>query len=474
MRVAFLAAVSFALAVLSARAAVPPPGPMPPAENRRLAHDIFRDIVEIRSVHDVGTREVAGVLVRYLRAGGFGDAELQVLPEEKYPNQVNVVVRLKGSGKGRPILWNGHTDVVEAKPADWSLPPFRFTENDGYFYGRGTTDMKDEDAAVAAALIRLKQEKFVPERDLIVAFTADEEVGQEQNGMAYLLAAHRPLVDAEIAINPDGGSGEYAGGKRLDFALETAQKTYVTFTLEATNRGGHSSEPRPDNAIYQLAEGLVKLSRYEFPFETNETTRAYFGKAAQSQSGQMHADMLALARLPLDAAAAQRVARDPSYNAILRSTCVATMLSGGHQENALAQRASATVQCRIMPDATVPGTRAAIEKALADPGIKVSVLGTVERSNPSPMNAKLFAAVEQVVQSMWPGVPVVPRMFAGASDSIFTRRAGITSYGVGGGWNDIEDIRMHGRDERHEIADFYSSVEFTYRLMKSLSRASWP
>jgi acetylornithine deacetylase/succinyl-diaminopimelate desuccinylase-like protein len=474
MRRPLLLALSLALAQLSARAAAPPPGPMPPADNQKLARAIFGDIVEIRSVHDVGTRAVAEVLVRYLKAGGFSDSEIRVLPEEKYPNQVNVVVRLKGSGKARPILWNGHLDVVEAKPEDWSLPPFRFTEKDGYFYGRGTSDMKDEDAAVAATLVRLKQEKFVPERDLIVAFTADEEVGQEQNGMAYLLAQHRPLVDAELAINPDGGSGEYADGKRLDFGVETAQKTYVTFTLETTNRGGHSSEPRPDNAIYQLAAGLVRLSHFEFPFETNATTRVYFAKASQLQSGQMRADMQALAALPLDGATAQRVARDPAFNAILHSTCVATMLAAGHQENALAQRATATVQCRIMPDATVEGTHTAIEKAIADPGIKVSVLGTVERSDASPVNPKLPGAVQQVVQSMWPGVPVVPRMFAGASDSIFTRSAGIPSYGIGGGWNDIHDIRMHGRDERHEIADFYSSVEFTYRLMKTLSRANWP
>jgi acetylornithine deacetylase/succinyl-diaminopimelate desuccinylase-like protein len=462
-----------ALVQLPARAAAPPPGPMPPAANQRLAHDILRDLIAVRSVHEAGTREVAAVMVRYLKAGGFSDSEIQVLPEEKYPNQVNVVVRLKGTGKARPILWNGHLDVVEAKPEDWSLPPFRLTEKDGYFYGRGTSDMKDEDAVVAAALIRLKQEKFQPERDLIVAFTADEEVGQEQNGMDYLVREHRPLIDAEIALNPDGGSGEYADGRRLDFGVETAQKTYVTFTLETTNRGGHSSEPRPDNAIYQLAAGLIRLSHFEFPFETNDTTRAYFAKASELQSGEIRSDMRALGAQPLDLAAARRVARDPAFNAILHSTCVATMLSGGHQENALPQRATATVQCRIMPSATVEGTRAAIEKAIADPGIKVAVLGTVERSDASPVNTKLLSAVQQVVQSMWPGVPVVPRMFAGASDSIFTRRAGIPSYGVGGGWNDIHDDRMHGRDERHEVADFYSSAEFTYRVMKSLTRASW-
>jgi acetylornithine deacetylase/succinyl-diaminopimelate desuccinylase-like protein len=365
-------------------------------------------------------------------------------------------------------------DVVEAKPKDWSLPPFQFIEKDGYFYGRGTSDMKDEDAAIAASLIRLKKEGFVPDRDIIVAFTADEEVGEEQDGMWYLVREHRALVDAEMAVNPDGGSGEIDRGKRLDFGVETSQKTYVTFTLETTNKGGHSSEPRPDNAIYQLANGLVRLEHYQFPFKTNATTRMYFAKTAPTQTGQMRTDMQTLAAPQLDLEAAKRVAADPAFNSILHSTCVATMLSGGHQENALAQSATATVQCRIMPDETADGTKAAIEAAIADPGITVQPLGVVVSSGESPVNPNLMASVQQVVQSMWPGVTVIPNMSAGASDSIFTRQAGIPSYGIGGGWDDIHDIRMHGRDERHEIGDFYSSVEFTYRLMKQLSQAGPP
>jgi acetylornithine deacetylase/succinyl-diaminopimelate desuccinylase-like protein len=384
---------------------------------------------------------------------------------------VNVVVRLKGSGKGKPILWNGHMDVVEAQPRDWSLPPFQFIEKDGYFYGRGTSDMKDEDAAVAAALVRLKKERFIPDRDIIVAFTADEEVGEQQDGMWYLVREHRALVDAEFAINPDGGSGEIDNGKRLDFGIETSEKTYVTFMLEAINKGGHSSEPRTDNAIYQLANGLVRLERYEFPFKTNATTREYFARTALTQTGRTRTDMQALAASELDQAAARRVAADPPFNAILHSTCVATMLSGGHQENALAQRATATVQCRIMPDESVAGTQAAIQAAVADPGVTVKQLGAVVSAGESVLNPKLMDSVQAVVQSMWPGVTVIPNMAAGASDSIFTRQAGIPSYGIGGGWNDIHDIRMHGRDERHQIDDFYSSVEFTYRLMKELSQA---
>jgi acetylornithine deacetylase/succinyl-diaminopimelate desuccinylase-like protein len=244
-----------ALVLVSAGAAgapmVPPPGQVPPSDNRKLAHDIFRDIVEVRSVHDVGTAGVANILVRYLKANGFTDSQISVAPETKYPKQVNVVVRLKGKGLGKPVMWMCHMDVVDARPEDWSLPPFKFTEKDGYFYGRGTSDMKDEDAAVAASLIRLKKERFVPDRDIIAAFTADEEVGLEQDGPTFLLTHTRALVDAGLVINPDGGSGEIQDGKRLDFSIETVQKTYMTFKMETANRGGHSSEPRPDNANYQ-------------------------------------------------------------------------------------------------------------------------------------------------------------------------------------------------------------------------------
>ncbi|HEX3945528.1 MAG TPA: M20/M25/M40 family metallo-hydrolase, partial [Rhizomicrobium sp.] len=242
-------ALTFGALVLACSSAalaanIPPPGPVPPADNQKLAHDIFRDIVEVRSVHDVGTKGVADILIRYLKANGFSDSEINVVPETKYPRQVNVVVRLKGKGKGKPVMWMGHMDVVDARPEDWTLPPFKFTERDGYFYGRGTSDMKDEDAAIAASLIRLRKEHYVPDRDIIAAFTADEEVGLEQDGPTFLVTHKRDLVDAGLVINPDGGSGEILDGKRLDFSVETVQKTYMTFKLETTNKGGHSSEPR--------------------------------------------------------------------------------------------------------------------------------------------------------------------------------------------------------------------------------------
>ena len=359
------------MALAGAAPNTPLPGPMPPADNQKLAHDIFRDIVEVRSVHNVGTKGVADILVRYLKANGFSDSEISVVPETKYPHQVNVVVRVKGKGRGKAVMWMGHMDVVDARKEDWSpgLDPYKFTQKDGYFYGRGTSDMKDEDAALAASLIRLKKEHYVPDRDIIVAFTADEEVGLEQDGPTFLLTHKRDLVDAGLVINPDGGSGEIQDGKRLDFSIETVQKTYMTFRMETANRGGHSSEPRPDNAIYRLANGLMKLSQYQFPFKTNTTTRAFFQTIATGASGQKRSDLLAMAKLPVDEAAAGRLAKDTSLNAILHTTCVATMLKAGVQENALPSGADATIQCRVFPGESVEQTRATRAKVAADPGI---------------------------------------------------------------------------------------------------------
>jgi acetylornithine deacetylase/succinyl-diaminopimelate desuccinylase-like protein len=444
--------------------------PMPPLANQRLAHDIFKQIIEIRSVHHVGTKAVAEVLASRFKAAGFAAADIHLVSDKKYPHQVNLIVRLRGHGKDKPVLWMSHLDVVEAKPEDWSEPPFKFIEKDNYFYGRGTSDTKGEDAAVAAALIRLKQEGYVPDRDIIAVFTADEEVGLEQDGVDYLFKHHPELVAAGLVINPDGGTGEYAEGKRLDFGIETSQKIYITYELEVTNKGGHSSEPRSDNAIYILANGLEKLSHYEFPFSLNTTTRLYFQRMAGNETGQLHADMIAVAQDKPDLIAASRLAKKVAYNAILHTTCVPTMLSAGHQENALPQRATATVQCRVMPDETAEQTQLAIKNAISNSEIKIKRIGSVIQAPESTPTPALLSSVEKVAHSMWPGVIVAPMMIAGATDSLFTRHVGIPTYGIGGSWNDINDIRWHGKNERLDQNVFYSDVEFTYRLMKELSR----
>lgn len=449
-------------------------GPLPPEANQKIAHDIFRDLVEIRSVHEVGTQGTADVIVKYLKANGFTDEEIHVVPETRYPHQVNVVARLKGKGQGKPVMWICHMDVVDARAQDWSVPPFKFMQKDGYFYGRGTADMKDEDAAVAAALIRLKREHYVPDRDIVVAFTADEEVGLEQDGPQFLVRQRKDLVgDVGLVINPDGGSGEIRNGKRLDFAVETVQKTYMTYRMETINKGGHSSEPRPDNAIYQLAGGLDRLAHYVFPYKTNATTRAFFAGIAREADGQRGMDLLALSKAPVDTAAAARLAQDPAMNAILHTTCVATMLQAGVQENALPSSATATIQCRVFPGESAEQVRSTLARVAADPTIKVSLADPVMPAPETVPDAKVMDAVAAVVHGMWgKDIPVMPMMAAGASDSIFTRAAGIPSYGVGGGWNDVDDIRMHGRDERDAIGNFYQTVEFTYRLMHQLTTAS--
>jgi len=316
----------------------------------------------------------------------------------------------------------------------------------------------------------LKQEHFVPARDIIAAFTADEEVGLEQDGPAWLLKTHRDLVDAGMVINTDGSSGEIDHGKRKDFTIETSQKTYVTFSLDVYNKGGHSSEPRPDNAIYQLAKALTLLSQYQFPIALTPTSRDYLRQTASFESGQKRADMLAVAAERPDLAAAKRLTGDVALNAILHSTCVATMLKAGVQENALPAHAEAIVQCRIMPGEMPEATRQTIARVLGDPEIKVSMMGFVVSAGESPMPAASRASVEKIVHGMWPGVPVIASMSAGASDSIFTRNAGLASYGISGAWEDEHDVRAHGRDERLQVDDFYSGTEFTYRLMKELAQ----
>ena len=369
------------------------------------------------------------------------------------------------------MLFLGHLDVVEAKPEDWSVDPFKLTEKDGWFYGRGTIDMKDGDAAMLESLIRLKRERFVPERDLIVAFTADEEAGGDSNGPAFLLKEHRDLIDAGLVINLDGGGGNYKNGERFAFELGTSEKTYVTYTLETTSPGGHGSLPGPDNAIYRLADGLGRLETFRFPVMLTATTRAGFGKYAELEPGPESADMRAVAQLPFDPAAAERLSSIVRLNAQLRTTCVATLISGGHAENALPQRAKATIQCRMMPGDTAEQVQAALTAVLNDAKISVTLDAPPIVSPESPPTPQITARATRVVHSMWPGVPLVPTMATGFSDDRQTRNAGMPSYDLSGVWQDVDENRAHGRDERVGVREFDESVEYTYRLMKEMSQA---
>jgi acetylornithine deacetylase/succinyl-diaminopimelate desuccinylase-like protein len=331
--------------------------------------------------------------------------------------------------------------------------------------------MKDGDAALVESLIRLKREKFVPDHDVIVAFTADEEAGGDSNGPAFLLKEHRDLIDASLVVNLDGGGGNTRNGERLFFEVGTSEKTYVTYTLETTSPGGHGSLPGPDNAIYRLAAGLVRLQAFKFPVVLTATTRASFDKLAALESGSVAADMHAVAQSPPDLGAAERLSQNVRLNAELRTTCVVTLISGGHAENALPQRAKATVQCRMLPGDSAENVQQLLVGVLADPAIRVTLDAPPIVSPESPPTPQIMKRVALLAHSMWPDVPIIPTMATGFSDDRQTRGAGMVSYDISGVWEDVDENRAHGKDERVGIQAFDESVEFTYRLIKSMSSA---
>ncbi len=458
------------------------PAPVPPAADQELARDIFKSLIEINTTHAYGSTQAAKAIQGWLLTAGYSPDDVVLLAPPDHPTKGNVVVRIHGaakhaagSGAGshqlKPVLFLGHLDVVEAKPEDWSTDPFKFTEKDGYFYGRGTIDMKDGDAALVESLIRLKRERYVPERDLIIAFTADEEAGGDANGPAFLLAHHRDLIDAGLAINLDGGGGELKNDALLKFDLGTSEKTYVTYTLETTSPGGHGSLPGPDNAIYRLAAGLSRIEAYRFPVMLTATTRSGFSELAALQPGPESADMIAVAGSATDLAAADRLSQNVYFNALLRTTCVATLISGGHAENALPQRTRATMQCRMMPGDSADNVRGILVATLNDPKISVTMDAPPIVSPESPPTAQIMEKIAAVAHSMWPKVPLVPTMATGFSDDRQTRNAGIDSYDVSGVWMESDENRAHGRDERVGVQAFDESVEFTYRLMKAMGKA---
>jgi len=447
--------------------------PLPPAGDQQLARDILKTLVEINTTHAHGTTAAARAIEQWLLKAGFPPADVTFVAPEDHPTKGNVVLRYRGKHPGKAVLFLGHLDVVEAKPEDWSFDPFLLTQQDGWFYGRGTIDMKDGDAALVESLIRLKREHFVPDRDIIVAFTADEEAGGDANGPAFLLQNHRELIDAELAINLDGGGGDLKNGAPLYFEVGTSEKTYVTYTLETTSPGGHGSLPGPDNAIYHLGAGLARLQAYKFPVMVTATTRASFAALGVVDPGESSADMKAVAQSPPDLAAAERLSRNVRLNALLRTTCVATLISGGHAENALPQRAKATIQCRMMPGDTEAHVQSTLVSTLDDPGIKVTLDAPPIVSPESLPTPQIMQKIGALVHSMWPGVPIIPTMATGFSDDRQTRNAGIPSYDVSGVWIDTDENRAHGRDERVGVQAFDESVEFTYRLIKTMGDTKW-
>jgi acetylornithine deacetylase/succinyl-diaminopimelate desuccinylase-like protein len=400
------------------------------------------------------------------RAAGWAESDIHVLAP--VARKGNLVVRLHGTGAARPILFLGHLDVVEANRADWPFDPFVFLQQDGYFYGRGTSDMKGDDATLVAAFLRMKREKFQPARDLILALTSDEE-GGPANGVDWLLKQHRDLIDAQFCVNADGGGGHIKNGKPIFMAMQAAEKVFLSFKLEVTNSGGHSSLPTKDNAIYHLADGLSRLAKFDFPVHLFDVTRAAFERGANLYGGQLGEDLKRMVQNPDDAAAIARLSAIPLYNAQMRTTCVATMLSAGHAENALPQLATATVNCRLLPVDKPEDIKRTLEQVLADPKITVTEMNQPASTPYTPIDPKVMAAVTASTNNLWPGLPIVPTMETGATDGSRMIRAGIPTYGVSGIFGDEDDVRAHGRSERILVKSFDAAVDFIFDLITRLS-----
>jgi acetylornithine deacetylase/succinyl-diaminopimelate desuccinylase-like protein len=457
-----------ALVLLGTGGAVAQDRTMPPEAERQLARDIYQEMIAVNSGYTTGTTTpIAENVARRLRAEGFPEADIFVGGAS--PAKANLVVRYRGTGRLRPILLLAHTDVVEAKREDWTMDPFTLVEKDGYFYGRGTGDDKAQAAIWIANLIRYKREGFKPARDLIVALTADEEGGGPYNGVEWLLRTKRDLIDAEYSLN-EGGWGEMDGEKRLSNNIQVSEKYVVNFRFEVRNKGGHSSLPVPDNAIYRLSAALGRMARFGFPLRTNEVTRAYFKAMAAIEKGPIGRDLARVAGGD-EAAMARVVKASIPWNATLRTTCVATQLEGGHARNALPQLAAANVNCRVMPEDAVEYVTSTLRRVVADSEVHVTVEGTPSAGPASPMREDVLRMTSAVTQELWPGVPAVPMMVMGGTDGRYLRAAGIPTYGVQGIFYSRDDIRFHGRDERVRVRSFYEGQTFLYELVNRLASA---
>jgi acetylornithine deacetylase/succinyl-diaminopimelate desuccinylase-like protein len=444
---------------------------------RQMAREIFKQLIEINTTDSVGnTTTAAQAMSKRLLDAGFAPEDVKVLgPNDR---KGNLVARIHGTGGTlKPILIIGHLDVVEALRADWTTDPFQFIEKDGYFYGRGTQDMKVDDAILITTFIRFHQEKYRPNRDIILALTADEE-GGNFDGVAWLVKNHRDLVDAAFVLNADAGGVTTVKGKLVNVDVEAAEKLYADFQVSATNPGGHSSLPVPDNAIYHVADALGRLERSPFSFELTPITRGYFEKRAPLESGQTAADMKAILQTPPDAAAIARMSADARYNSLMRTTCVATRLAAGHANNALPQLAQANVNCRILPGHSAEEIRQELVRIFADPEVTVRYVtgGTVTDRAPDAKSFPPILPPDEVLKplarvsgELFDGIPIIPEMETGASDSIYTIAAGLPSYGINGIAIDQDDVRAHGKDERVRVSSYFDGVEFYYRYLKALT-----
>jgi len=459
---------SIAVAVLCLRARVHSQTLSPDQQQLR---EIYQQLVEINTTDSVGnTTQAAQAIATRLRAAGYPASDVQVLVPSDAPKKGNLVARLHGTGAKRPLLLLAHLDVVEARREDWTRDPFKLVEEGGFFYARGAADDKSMAAVFVQEMIRLKKEGFMPDRDIILALTADEELGgnSEFNGVEFLLRAHKQLIDADLALNEGGGGRVGADGKYERLNIQVSEKIYEDYRLQITNPGGHSSVPKPDNAIYQMSDALSKIGAYQFPFHLNPVTRAFFDRTAKSSQGQLAADMTAILTTPPDMKAVERLSAIPDLDAQLRTTCVATMIDGGHARNALPQRVTANINCRILPDEKPADVQHALERAISNKEISVAPVGRTTVSEGAPLSDDLMKAVESVSAAMFPRVPVIPIMSAGGTDGRFLNNLGIRTYGVSGMFNPV-DTNTHGLNEKFRVAALYEGQEFLYRLTKILA-----
>ncbi|MBC7416489.1 MAG: M20/M25/M40 family metallo-hydrolase [Herminiimonas sp.] len=438
------------------------------AAERALFHDIYKELVETDTSHSAGNNTLAARrMEKRLRDAGFSAAEIKVV--EPFPKKGNLVLRFKGSGERKPVLLLAHIDVVEAKREDWTTDPFKLVETDGYFTARGAADDKAMASAFVSIMAQLKREGFHPKRDIILALTADEERGGvPTNGAKWLVEQHRDWIDAEFGLN-EGGGGELHDGKPNIQRVQVAEKVFVTYELKAKNSGGHSSLPRADNAIYDLTEAVNRIGQYAFPASLAPVTQEYFKRSAATYTGQLAQDMQSLGQGRIEPEVLARMSKQPFFNATLRTTCVTTMLAAGHAENALPQSASATVNCRILPWDDLAQVDRTMKELVANKDIDIRQWLAPNPSPPSPLNAVVFGPIQEVSEQMWPGVPIIPAMSTGASDSLYMRKAGIPMYGVSGIFADSGDVHAHGLNERIPQKSLYDGREYLYRLVKKLA-----
>ena len=437
-----------------------------PEDDRELLHEIYKELIEHKTTVEEENNTIAAEgMAAWLQAAGFPAEDIFI--GGALPHKGNVVARYRGTGVKEPIVMMAHLDVVTAQRDDWNLDPFVLNEDEDYYYGRGTIDDKAMAAIFIANLIRFKREGYVPDRDFIVALTSDEE-GGGSNGVGGLLENQPGLIQGALAIN-EGGYGLLQDGQPLANTIQIAEKIYATFRVTAKNPGGHSSLPRDDNAIYDLAEALLRIRDFKFPVELNDVMRVSFERQAEINTGQRAADFRALLESPIPQDSLDRLSAEAAINAQLRTTAVATLLDGGHAPNALPQTAVANVNVRMLPGSDPQEVLETLIAVVDNPELLVEYRGGGSLTDPSPLSEEIMAAVETVTEAMWPGVTVMPTMSTGATDGARMRRAGIPTYGTSGLFVDRNDMRIHGQDERLLKESLYGGYDYLYSVAKELS-----